>query len=142
MIFYELTPCTTLWTQSKCHVNTSMKIQLLCMTAMYMWLTNICSLWIISIYIGHSAGVAGIIKDLWNIKSILVTNLFWVMTWSPIVSRWRVSFCFAVKSYTLLYNNNILRLKFNNLGWICTSNWKIKNQIKKQHRYIWVTCLQ
>ena len=101
------------------------------MTTRYMWLTNIGSFWIISIYIGHSAGIAGIIENLWNIKSIPVTNLFWVITWSPSVSWWRVPFCFTVKSYTLLYTNNILRLKFNNLGWICTSNWKIglKNSI-------------
>ena len=102
------------------------------MTIMYMWLTNIGSFWIISIQIGHSAGIAGIIKALWNLKSILVTNLFWV-TWSPGVSRWRIPFCFTVKSYTLLYNNNILRLKSTNLGWSCTSSWKMKNQIKKQH---------
>ena len=76
------------------------------MTIMYMWLTNIGSFWIISIQIGHSAGIAGIIQDMWNLKSILVTNLFWV-TWSPGVSRWRIPFCFTVKSYTLLYNNNI-----------------------------------
>ena len=102
------------------------------MTIMYMWLTNIGSFWIISIQIGHSAGIAGIIKALWNLKSILVTNLFWV-TWSPSVSRWRVSFCITVKCYTLTHNYyNILRLKITNLGWIC-QNWKIKNQIKKQH---------
>ena len=106
-----------------------------CMTTMYMWLTNIGSFRSTSIYIGHSAGIAGIIKDLWNTKSILVTNLFWV-TWSPSVSRWRVSFCFTVKSYTLLNNyNDMLRLKLNNLGWICTSNWKMKNQIKKNSIY-------
>ena len=105
-----------------------------CMTAMYLWLTNTGSSWIISIYIGHSAGIAGIIRDLWNMKSILVTNLFWV-TWSPSVSRWRVPFCFTVESYTLFYTNHILRLKINNLWWICTSNWKIKNKIKKQHQH-------
>ena len=100
---------------------------------MSMWLTNIGSFWINSTWIGHSAGIVGIINGLWNMKSILVKNLFWV-TWSPSVSRWRVPFCFTSKSYTLLYNNNnILRLKITNLGWICTSNWKIKNQIKKQH---------
>ena len=103
-----------------------------CMTTMYIWLTNIGSFWIISIYIGHSAGIVGIIKDLWNMKSPLVTNLFWV-TWSPSVSRWRVSFCFTVKSYTLLYTNNNLKVNSNILRSICTSNWKIRNQIKKQH---------
>ena len=96
-----------------------------CMTTMYIWLTNIGSFWIISIYIGHSAGIVGIIKDLWNMKSTLVTNLFWV-TWSPSVSRWRVSFCFTVKSYTLLYTNNNLKFNSNILRSICTSNWKIK----------------
>ena len=128
--------------QWKCHVGTCLKIQLLdaWLQLMYMWLTNIGSFWIISIQIGHSAGVAGIIKDLWNLKSILVTNLFWV-TWSPAVKRWRVSFCFTVKSYTLLYYNNILRLKSTNLGWSCTSSWKMKYQIKKQHLPK-VTCLQ
>ena len=99
---------------------------------MYKWLTNIGSFWIISIYIGHSAGIVGIIKDLWNIKSTLVTNLFWV-TWSPSVSRWRVSFCFTVKSYTLLYTNNNLKFNSNILRSICTSNWKIKIRLKKQH---------
>ena len=115
-----------------------------CMTTMCMWRTNIGSFRIISIYIGHSAGIAGIIKDLWNMKSILVTNLFWV-TWSPSVSRWRVSFCFTVKSYTLLYTNDNLKFNSNIFRSICTSNWKIKNQIKKTvstQRYIWVTCLQ
>ena len=103
-----------------------------CMTTMYIWLTNIGSFWIISIYIGHSAGIVGIIKDLWNMKSTLVTNLFWV-TWSPSVSRWRVSFCFTVKSYTLLYTNNNLKFNSNILRSICTSNWKIKIRLKKQH---------
>ena len=119
--------------QSKCHVGTCL-IQLFdtavrSMTIIYMRLTNIGSFWIISIQIGHSAGIAGIIQDMWNLKSILITNLFWV-TWSPIVSRWRVPFCFTAKSYTLLYNNNILGLKSTNLGWSCRSSWKIKNQIK------------
>ena len=104
-----------------------------CMTTMYMWLTNIGCFWIISIYIGNSASIAGIIKDLWNMKSILVTNLFWVITWSPSVRRWRVPFCFTVKIYTLLYTNHILRLKINNIWWIFTSNWKIKNNIRKKH---------
>ena len=96
-----------------------------CMTAMYMWLTNIGSFWIIFKYTGHSAGIAGIIEDLWNIKSIFVTNFFWVITWGPSVSRWRVPICSTVKSWTLLYSNKILRLKMNNLWWICTSNWTI-----------------
>ena len=100
-----------------------------CMTTMYIWLTNISSFWIISIYIGHSAGIAGVTKDFWNVKSILVTNLFWV-TWNPSVSRWRVSFCFTVKSYTLLYTKNIFSFKLDNLGWICTSIWKIKISLK------------
>ena len=95
-------------------------------------LTNNGSFCIRSMYIGHSAGIASIVERLWNIKSFLVTNLFWV-TWNPSVSRWRVSFCFTVKSYTLLYTNNILSLKFNNHVWICTSNWKITNQVKKLH---------
>ena len=108
---------------------------------MYMWLTNIGSFWIKSMYIGHSAGIVGIIKDLWNMKSILVTNLLYVIAWSPSVCRWRVSFCFTVKSYTLLYSTNILRLKFNNLGWVCTWNWKIKNQIKNSiHTKIHLIC--
>ena len=94
-----------------------------------MQLTNNGSFCIMSMYIGYSAGVASIIKHLWNIKTILVTNLFWV-TWNPSVSRWRVSFCLTVKSYTLLYTNNILSLKFNNCGWICTSNWKRKIRLK------------
>ena len=104
-----------------------------CMTTMYMWLTNIGSFWIISIQIGHSAGIAGIIKDFWNNKSIPVANLVYVIAWSPSVSRWRVPFCFKVNSYISLYTNNILSLKFNYRSWICTSNWKIKNQIKEQH---------
>ena len=109
---------------------------------MYMWLTNIGSFWIKSMYIGHSAGIVGIIKDLWNMKSILVTNLLYVIAWSPSVFRWRVSFCFTVKSYTLLYNTNIVRLKFNNLGWVCTWNWKIKNQIKNStHTKIHLICI-
>ena len=86
-----------------------------------MQLTNNGSFCIRSMYIGHSAGIAGIGEHLWNIKTILVTNLFWV-TWNPGVSRRRVSFCFTVKSYTLLYSNNVLSLKFNNRGWICASN--------------------
>ena len=102
-----------------------------CITTICMWLTDSGSFWIISTQIGHSTGIAGIIKDLWNLKSILVTNLSWV-TRSPSVSRWRVSFCFTFKSYALLYTNNILRLKSTNLGWSCRSSWKIKNQIKKQ----------
>ena len=97
-----------------------------CMTTMNMWLTNTGSFWIISIYIGHSAGIVGIIKDLWNIQSVLVTNLFWVITWSPSVNRWRVPFCFTVESCTLSHTNHILRLKINNLWWICPSNWKMK----------------
>ena len=105
-----------------------------CMTTMYMWLTNSSSFWIISMYIGHSASIVSIIKDLWNFKSILVTNLSWV-TWSPSVSRWRVSFCFTVKSYTLLYTNNNLKFNSNILRSICTSNWKIKIRLKKQHLY-------
>ena len=100
-----------------------------------MQLTNNGSFYIMSMYIGHSAGIAGIIKHLWNIKTILVTNLLWV-TWNPSVSRWRVSICWTVESYTLLYTNNMLSLKFNNCGWICTSNWKRKNQINKQHLHL------
>ena len=99
-----------------------------------MQLTNNGSFCIRSMYIGHFAGVAGIIEHLWNNNTVLVTNLFWV-TWNPSVSRWRVSFCLTVESYTLLYTNNILRLKINNCGWICTSNWKRKNQIKNLHLY-------
>ena len=74
------------------------------------WLQCTCDLqtlavfWIISIYTGHSASIAGIVKDLWNMKSILVTNLFWVITWSPSVGKWKVPFCFTIKSYTLLYH--------------------------------------
>ena len=102
----------------------------ICRTTMQ--LTNNGSFHIRSMYIGHSAGIAGIIEHLWNIKTVLVTNLFWV-TWNPCVRSWRVSFCFTVKSYTFLYTNKILSLKFNNCGWICTSNWKMKNQIRKQH---------
>ena len=68
-------------------------------------------------------------------KSILVANLFWV-TWSPSVSRKRVSFCFTGKSYTLLYNNNILWLKFNNLNCICKLNGNTQNFIlKKWHHW-------
>ena len=100
-----------------------------CMTTMYMWLTNIGSFWIISMFIGHSAGIASIIKDLWNMKSILVTNLFRV-TRSPSVSKWRVPFCSTIKSYTLLYTNNILRLKSTNPGWSCKSGWKWKIRLK------------
>ena len=103
-----------------------------CMTTMYLWLTNIGSFWIISIYIGHSAGIVGVTKDLWNVKSILVTNLF-CFAWNPNVRRWRVSFCFTLKSYPFLYTNKIFSFKFNNLGWICTSVWKIKIRLKKQH---------
>ena len=104
-----------------------------CMTTMSLWLTNIGSFWINSTWIGHSAGIVGIINGLWNMKSILVTNLFWV-TWSPSVSRWRVSFCITVKCYTLTHNYyNILRLKITNLGWIYHKIGKYKNQIKKQH---------
>ena len=62
-------------------------------------------------------------------KSTLVTNLFWV-TWSPSVSRWRVSFCFTVKSYTLLYTSNNLKFNSNILRSICTSNWKMKIRLK------------
>ena len=102
-----------------------------CMTTVYMWLTNTDSFWFISIYISHSAGIAGIIKDWWNIKSILVTNFPWI-TWSPSVSRWRVSFCFTAKNYIFLYMNNNLSFKSNILRSICKSNWKIKI-IKKQH---------
>ena len=107
-----------------------------CMTTMYMWLTNISSLWINSICTGHSAGIVVIIKDLWIMKSILVTNLIWV-TWNPSVSRWRVSFCFTVKSYSLLNTNKIFCFKFNNLRWICISISKIKI-IKKQHLHKYV----
>ena len=82
-------------------------------------LTNISSFCIRSKSISHITGVADIFTDLWNIKSVLVTNLFWI-TWSPSVRRRRVSFCSTVKSYTSLYNNKILSLKINNLGWICT----------------------
>ena len=95
------------------------------MTTMYMWLTNIGSFWIISMYIGHFAGIVHIIKDLWNMKSILVTTLFWV-TWNPTVSSWRVSFCFTYKSYTLFYTHKIFSFNFNNLGWICRSILKVK----------------
>ena len=113
-----------------------------CMTTIYTWLTDISSFWIISIYIGHSAGLAGIITDMRDFKTILVTNLFWVTTWSPSVSRWRVPFCYTVQSWTsqpsstlnCVAEGNILSLKINSLGWICASSWKIKNQIKKQHR--------
>ena len=100
-----------------------------CMTTMYMWLTNISSFWINSECTGNSAGIVGIIKDLWSMKSILVTNLIWV-TWNPSASRRRVSFCFTVKSYTLLNINKIFSFKFNNLWWICTSIWKTKNRLK------------
>ena len=99
----------------------------ICRTTMQ--LTNNGSFHIRSMYIGHSAGIAGIIEHLWNIKTVLVTNLFWV-TWNPRVRSWRVSFCFTVKSYTLLYTNKILSLKFNNCGWICTSNWKWKIRLE------------
>ena len=104
-----------------------------CMTTMYIWLTNISSFWINSKCIGNSAGIVGIIKDLWSMKSILVTNLIWI-TWNPSASRWRVSFCFTIKSYTLLHTNKIIGFKFNNIGWICTSIWKIKIRFKKQHK--------
>ena len=106
-----------------------------CISRTTMQLTNNGSFCIMSMYIGHSAGIAGIIKHLWNIKTILVTNLLWV-TWNPSVRRRRVTFCSTVESYILLYTNNILSLKFNNLDWICTSNWKIKNQINKQHLHL------
>ena len=100
-----------------------------CTTTMYTGLTNIGSFWIISMYIGHSAGIAGIIEDFWNLKGILVTNLFWV-TWSPSVSRWRAPFCSTIKGYTLLYTNNILRLQSTNPGWSCKSSWKWKIILK------------
>ena len=103
-----------------------------CTTTMYTGLTNIGSFWIISMYIGHSAGITGIIEDFWNLKCILVTNLFWV-TWSPSVSRWRAPFCSTIKGYTLLYTNNILRLKSTNPGWSCKSSWKWKIILKKKH---------
>ena len=104
-----------------------------CMNTMYMWLTNISSFWINSKCIGNSAGKVGIIKDLWSMKSVLVTNLIWV-TRNPSESRWRVSFCFTIKSYPLLHTNKIISLKFNNLGCICTSIWKKKSDLKKQQK--------
>ena len=114
-----------------------------CMTTMIMWLTKISSFWIISIYIGHSAGIVGVTGDLWNVKSILVTNLFWV-TWNPSVRRWRVSFYFTVNSYIFLHTNKMFSFKLDNLRWICTSIWKTKIRLKKSinTNMHWVNCHQ
>ena len=59
-----------------------------CISRTTMQLTNNACFCIRSMYIGRSAGVAGIVEHLWNIKSILVANLFWV-TWNSRVNRWR-----------------------------------------------------
>ena len=80
-----------------------------CIWRTTMQLTNNCSFCIRSMYIGHSAGIAGIGEHLWNIRSFRITNLFWV-TWSPSVSRWRVSFCCTVKSCCTLTKYPVWKL--------------------------------